>query len=228
MLYLHETIDILGTGQDAYMESVARRAEHSEREGISRLVACWRVVGSTHRWPRVVNLWEMDGWSHWAETLERQFVAGKQDSELAPWWAKTAEWRSGGFDRILEPVEGSPTRAQLVAGGLSARVCEQTTVRARPGRGDELIEAAVFGLGPVLRRRGMTLFGAYRVPMRSDEVVLLRAAPEFRDLCVWYEERADEPAWQRWQRLLDEASRESETCWLVPGDACFFYPERQG
>ena len=113
MLYLHEIIDIVGTGQASYLKTVGERAHHSEREGLSRMMGTWKVIGSTNRWPRVVNLWEMDGWGQWAETLERQFLPGKVDTALAPWWAKATEWRSGGFDRILEPAAYSPDRAAL-------------------------------------------------------------------------------------------------------------------
>ena len=53
MLYLHEIIDIVGTGQEAYLDTVGERARHSEGEQISRLFGTWKVLGSTHRWPRV-------------------------------------------------------------------------------------------------------------------------------------------------------------------------------
>src|SRR5262245_40383026 len=108
MLYLHEIIDIVGTGQEKYMQTVIERDAYSQGENISRLAGCWKVIGSTNRWPRVVNLWEMDSWAHWAGSLERQFLPQKIDRELAPWWAKATEWRSGGFDRILEPAAYSP------------------------------------------------------------------------------------------------------------------------
>ena len=113
MLYLHEIIDIVGTGQEAYLDSVGERARHSGAAGISGLMGTWKVIGSTHRWPAVVNLWEMEGWEHWADTLERQFLPEKKDAHLAPWWAKATQWRSGGFDRILEPAPYSPTRQLL-------------------------------------------------------------------------------------------------------------------
>lgn len=224
MLYLHETIDIVGDGQDAYLDAVARRARHSEAEGISRLVACWRVVGSTGRWPRVVNLWEMDGWSHWAAALERQFVPERRDPALAPWWAQTAQWRSGGFDRILEPAPGSPTRAELQAGGLRAWVCEQTTVIAAPGRVEDLLATATTLLTPALRRRGIRRFGAFRVPMHPDELLLFWAAPTFAALAGWYEEREGEPAWRRWAAERDAAAQQAESLWLVPAPDCFFHP----
>jgi len=224
MLYLHETIDIIGTGQDAYLETVARRAEHSEKQGISRLQGCWRVVGSTGRWPQVINIWEMDGWAHWAATLARQFIPEQQDDSLAPWWATTAQWRSGGFDRILEPVPPCPTRADLIAAGLSSWVAEQTLIRARPGNAANLIDAAIGILVAPLQRRGIELFGAYRVAMRSDEIVLMWAAPTFADLCRWYEERDDDPGWRRWNAASAQMAEGVETCWLVPADECFFHP----
>ena len=78
----------------------------------------WKVIGSTNRWPRVVNMWEMDGWDHWAESLERQFFPSKKDPALAPWWAKATEWRSGGFDRICEPTASGPTCAEMQQNGF--------------------------------------------------------------------------------------------------------------
>jgi hypothetical protein len=226
MLYLHETIDIVGDGQDAYLETVARRATHSEKEGISRLVGCWRVVGSTNRWPRVVNLWEMDSWAHWGRTLERQFLPERRDPSLAPWWAQAAQWRSGGFDRILEPVPRCPTRAELVAAGISAWVCEQTILRARPGAADELLNSAMANVAPALNRRAIRLFGAYTVPMRSDELLLLWAAPTFADLCGWYDDRRGETAWGRWQSSVATHALAADTCWLVPGASNFFHPSQ--
>ena len=49
MLYLHEIIDIVGTGQESYLATVAERARHSTGEGMSRLAGTWKVIGSTNR-----------------------------------------------------------------------------------------------------------------------------------------------------------------------------------
>ncbi|MGH7785445.1 MAG: hypothetical protein ACRERC_01185, partial [Candidatus Binatia bacterium] len=215
MLYLHEVIDIVGTGQEAYLQTVGERGRHSEREGISRLMGTWKVIGSTNRWPRVVNLWEMDGWDQWAATLERQFLPGKLDSALAPWWAKATQWRSGGFDRILEPTAYSPTRDALRAGGLKAWVCEHTIVQLLAGRRDGYLQAVEETLRPLAEARGLTLFGAYATPMRSDEAVLIWAAADFRALCRLYEARASDPDMQRWEGRFSGWRRESETMWLV-------------
>jgi len=224
MLYLHEVIDIVGTGQEAYLATVGERARHSEREGISRLMGTWKVIGSTNRWPRVVNLWEMDGWEHWALALERQFLPEKIDRDLAPWWAKATEWRSGGFDRILEPAPYSPTRAALAASGLRAWVCSHTIVQLHPGATAHFLASFAAAGRPALERRGLTLFGVYSAPMRSDEVVILWAAPDFESLCrVQATPAEDQILWE--QRAADMRTA-FETMWLVPAADCFFHPRR--
>lgn len=227
MLYLHEIIDIVGTGQEAYLDTVAERAGHSTGEGISRLAGTWKVIGSTNRWPRVVNLWEMDGWQHWAETLERQHFPEKKDPGLAPWWAKATQWRSGGFDRILEPSPYSPTCAQLRARQLKAWVCVHTIVRLLPGKSAEYLAAVGEVLRPLLEARGLTLMGAYSVPMRSNEAVILWAAPDFRALCAVYEGRSSDAGLREWTALVTQLRHEFDTMWLVPSAHCFFHPHHQ-
>jgi hypothetical protein len=224
MLYLHEIIDIVGTGQEPYMQTVSERARHSEGQGISRLMGCWKVIGSTNRWPRVVNLWEMDGWLHWAQALERQFVPEKKDAGLAPWWAKATEWRSGGFDRILEAAAYAPTRREIEGSGLRAWVFIHTIARARPGADESYLENVGKILWPAFRQRSLSLFGAYRVPMRRDEVVVIWAAPDFTDACRLFESRGEQPDLQQWAEIESDLLLESETMWLVPSEGCFFHP----
>lgn len=224
MLYLHEVIDIIGDGQQSYLDTVGERARHSEREGISRLMGTWKVIGSTNRWPRVVNLWEMDGWEHWAGTLERQFLPEKKDPHLAPWWSKATQWRSGGFDRILEPTSFSPTRDQLRASGFKAWVCVHTIIRLSPGKCEEYLSAVGELLVPLLRAHGFTLMGAYAAPMRSDEALVLWAAPDFRALTKWFATRRNDPATREWTARVGPLREEFETMWLVPSTDCFFHP----
>jgi hypothetical protein len=227
MLYLHEIIDIIGDGQQAYLDTVGERARHSEAAGMSRLMGCWRVIGSTNRWPRVVNLWEMDGWEPWADALERQFLPDRRDPHLGPWWSAATKWRSGGTDRILEPAIYSPTRAHLEQRGLRAWVCVHTVVRLAPGARDEYLGLVGDTLKPCLEGRGLMLMGAYAVPMRSNEAVVLWAAPDFRQLCTLYGRRRSDGALRRWAARVASLRREYETMWLVPSADCFFHPLRR-
>lgn len=224
MLYLHEIIDIIGTGQEDYLKTVIERARHSEGEGLSRLVGTWKVIGSTNRWPRVVNLWEMDGWAAWAESLERQHLPEKKDPALAPWWAKATAWRSGGFDRILEPAPYSPTVAELRRRAFKAWVCVHSIIRVATGQRGAFLNAAGDRLRTLLESEGLLLMGAYSVPMVSDEVILLAAAPDFRLLCSLHERRRTHPGWRQWVRDSAALWHSYETMWLVPSVGCFFHP----
>jgi len=224
MLYLHEIIDIIGDGQAAYLDSIGERAAHSGRQGTSRLMGSWRVVGSTGRWPRVVNLWEMDSWAHWARSLDRQFLPGKQDPQLAPWWSKATQWRSGGMDRILEPATYSPTREQLRSRGLKAWVCEQTLVRLYPGQRDAYLRAVGERLCPLMASWGVELLGAYTAPLRSDEALTLWAAPDFDTLCAVYGDTNRRAALEKWTADAAPLQRRSRSVWLVPSSHCFLYP----
>lgn len=224
MLYLHEIIDIVGTGQEAYLKTVIDRGKHSEKLGISRLVGTWKVIGSTNRWPRVVNLWEMEGWTHWVDNLERQFLPEKKDKELAPWWAKATEWRSGGFDRMLEPARFSPTLAALRQQHLRSWVCVHSIVRCARGQRSAFLSAVESTLRPLLVQHELTLIGAYSAPMMSNDAVLIWAARDFSHLCQLYDARRENSGWQAWRKQAAALVDGHETMWLVPSEGCFFHP----
>jgi hypothetical protein len=169
----------------------------------------------------------MDGWEHWADTLERQFLPERKDPHLAPWWAKATQWRSGGFDRILEPAPYSPTRELLQQRGLRAWVCVHTIVELRSGKREEYLRAVGATLRPLLERRGMTLLGAYSVPMRSNEAVVIWAAPDFRLLCRLYDRRHEDDGMRAWAEQVEPLRERFETMWLVPSAHCFFHPDAE-
>ena len=146
------------------------------------------------------------------------------DAALAPWWAKATEWRSGGFDRILEPTAYSPTRDQLRASGLQAWVCVHTLARTQPGQRANYLAAVGESFAPLLSARGCTLMGAYSVPMRSDEVLILWAAPDFQHLCQLMDGWDGDAALRTWRERSDAMCAEFETMWLVPSADCFFHP----
>lgn len=226
MLYLHETIDIRGDGAQAYMQGVLERAKHSERNGISRLVGTWQVIGSTYRWPRVVNLWEMDGWQHWAQGLGRQFDPKSADPHLRSWWKSMVQYRYGGFDRILRAAAFSPTRTVLEARGCRGWVTEQQTYQLSRQLCRIFLEELAATLAPVLTSRGIHLVGAYSVVHRPGEVVVLWVANEFSTLCSWYEQRENILQWQAWQQRLAFWGVEEEICWLVPFPGTLLWPEQ--
>src|SRR5215470_17978527 len=140
-LYLHETIDIVGTGSEPYKAHTGKLGT-GRTDGGAPLVGTWQQRGSTGTWPTVINLWEMRGWAHWADILERQYTrASGQEPKLKAWWSKATEYRSGGFDRILEPAPFSPTRRELVERGVKGGAVLQEIATVKPGTAERYLDA---------------------------------------------------------------------------------------
>ena len=61
-LYIHEFIDILGQNRARYMNHMTANFSPMAQEDRNQLCfGVWGVLGSTGRWPEVVNVWEIDG-----------------------------------------------------------------------------------------------------------------------------------------------------------------------
>src|SRR6185436_3273277 len=160
-LYLHELIDIVGTGSEAYKAHTGKLGTNRSDDG-APLVGTWQHSGSTGSWPIVVNLWEMRGWDHWAEILDRQYTkTSGQEPKLKRWWVEATKYRSGGFDRILEPAPFSPTRQELITRGVKGRVVLMEIASVKPGRADRYLDAVASRWRPIAMQRGLTLIGAY-------------------------------------------------------------------
>ena len=62
-VYIHELIDIIGQNRARYMHHMTANwcpIGRAERDMLCYGV--WATVGSTGRWPEVVNMWELPGW----------------------------------------------------------------------------------------------------------------------------------------------------------------------
>src|SRR5665213_4375226 len=61
-VYIHEFIDIIGHNRGRYMYHMTANWSPAGQEDRHQLCyGVWGVVGSTGRWPQVVNIWEEDG-----------------------------------------------------------------------------------------------------------------------------------------------------------------------
>lgn len=225
-VYLHETIDIVGTGSEAYKAHTGALGT-DRTDGGAPLVGTWQQSGSTGRWPVVVNLWEMNGWDHWAEILERQYTrASGQTPELKRWWAEATKYRSGGFDRILEPAPFSPTRQELVDRGVRGAVQLQEVATVRPGQAARYLEAvATHWLAPAARR-GLTLAGAWTTAMRDTEAVLIWSLPGFRTLTDHLGSLGADAASRRWLARARGFRTDWRETVLVPSAWCVTHPDR--
>ena len=125
------------------------------------------MLGSTGRWPTVVNIWEHDGWDGLAQSFGVEAVGkGAQDPTLEAWWAKAAELRSGGLDRILEPAPWTRTITELCADGVTGETYAHEQVFVQPGRAWDYLELVRQEGMAVHERFGWELAGAWVTSMR--------------------------------------------------------------
>jgi hypothetical protein len=223
-LYLHEVIEIVGTGSEAYKRHTGTRRP---RGPAGALVGTFQQSGSTGAWPRVVNLWEMPGWEGWADILEYQYDARRrgQPAALRRWWTAATKFRSGGFDRILEPAPWSPTRQELVERGMRGRACVQEIATVRPGTADAYLHAVASRWMRVAATRGLSLIGAYKTAMRDTEVVLLWCLPTLRDLTRHLADFGRTPETRVWTETARTWRTDYRETLLIPSQWCAVHPD---
>ena len=173
--YIHEFIDIRGANRANYMHHMAANWSPVAQQSRGQLLfGIWAVLGSTGRWPQVCNIWEEQGLHGLARSFGAEAVgAGLQDPALEQWWNKAAEFRRGGFDRILMPAPWMPTIEESVAAGTRATVFAHEILKCRPGTAPELLELARTTASPAYEPFRWRLVGAWTTAMRDDDEVIL-------------------------------------------------------
>jgi hypothetical protein len=208
-VYIHEIIEITGHHRAAYMQHMtANWSPIGQEQRAQRCYGVWALLGSTGAWPRTINLWEHTGWSGLAASFATEAVgAGAQDPALEQWWARAAEFRRGGHDRIVVPAPWTPTIEQLCADGVRGEVYAHELVQVAPGDARDLLERARDACD-LHARHGWELIGAFTTAMRNgDEAVLLWAIPSWQQ---WADGEADAQlvGWRHdvgaraWERVL--------------------------
>lgn len=182
-IYIHEFIDVRGHNRANYMQHMTANWSPIGQELRHQLCyGVWSLLGSTGAWPQTVNMWEEDGWDGLASSFAIEAVgAGAQDPALAKWWAKAAEFRRGGFDRIMVPAPWTRTIEELCADGVRGDVYAHELVKVRPGSASELLDRARDLAAPSLGEYGWQLAGAFTTAMvNDDEALLLWAIPNWQ------------------------------------------------
>lgn len=207
-VYIHELIDIIGHRRAEYMyHMTAIWGPIGQAERSQLCFGVWGTVGSTGRWPQVVNLWEYADWAALGRNFETELTGdGLQDPSLADWWARAAEFRSGGLDRILVAPDWSPSigdhQRRLAAGSEPAVGYVHETIRCRAGAASEVLDGVrERGIG-AHAAAGLGFVAAFRRALADDdECIVIWSCP---DWATWSASEADEgggPAvWRREQR----------------------------
>jgi hypothetical protein len=211
-LYLHELIDIVGEGAMRYMEhTVGFNAKGAADRGLE-LVGTWYTMGSTGRWPQVVNLWEsVDGWSGWRRLMEATNLRRTQNQELVEWWQEALKTRTGGFDRLCGAAPGCPSLAELRTSGVTGSVFVHELSEVRPGAALDYLAAVRESRLPLLADYGHELVGLYEVLMTDVEVLTIWATDPAGHAALM--RAADDGSDARLARWRDEAREAGRTRW---------------
>lgn len=184
-IYVHEYVNIIGASRADYFDHMTAGWRAAAIERRHRTFGIWGTLGSTGRWPEVVNLWEYDGWEHLADTFAHETgSAGMQDPLLAQWWRKAQTMRRGGHDRLLIPADYSPCIADIIARDVVGyRVFRHDIVGVIPGEARNYLAAVEAELMGLMAGLGVVLIGAFRTALRDDSEVILIWA--IRDWMTW-------------------------------------------
>ncbi len=232
-VYIHEQIEIRGHARARYMHHMtANWSPIGQRERSQRCFGVWGTVGSTGRWPEVVNLWEEEGW----EGLARSFAHETghptlQDPSLAAWWAEATKYRRGGFDRILIPAPWTRTIEELCRDGVRGVFYAHERVTLAPGSAPSYLELVGDVAVPAYGSFGIELVGAFRTALRNDsEAIVLWAIPSPATWAAfesaWHVPGAA-PPFDRWREATAGVALDWERTLLVDAPLCPLRTGRQ-
>ena len=212
-VYYHETIDATPVREKEVeylrtMGDVVTKITNTPASEM-RCVANWLLVWCTGRWPQIVGQWEIANWewfvNHFSSyDLEVDHPGGFE------------QYRSGGFDRLLVPYEGTPTLDDIASGGVRAPFVLQETVQVGSGQGPAYLEALVEAAEAIRQTgRGLRLHGAYTVLLRNDSELLVQwALDDLHAFAAMVEDPA--PALVAWRNRAAELERSHVGVLLKP------------
>lgn len=192
-IYIHEFIDIIGQNRARYMHHMAANWSPMAQEDRHQLLyGLWGIVGSTGLWPKTVNIWEEDGFEGIARSFKGETShPDLQDPKLAKWWAKAAEYRSGGVDRLVKPAPWMLTIEEACAKGIRGDVFAHEMINVPPGTAAEHLDLVRDKIAPARAEFGWILAGAWRTVMRADDECIF----------VWAI-----PTWDQWAEMENSSA----------------------
>jgi hypothetical protein len=204
-IYIHELIDVIGQNRARYMHHMtANWVPVALAERQQRCFGVWGTVGSTGRWPEVVNMWELDGWDGLAANFAHELShASLQDPSLAEWWAAAADLRRGGVDRIVVPAPYSRPIEQLVADGVRGVAYAHELFSAPAGGAGTVLDQLDTLARPAAAELGLELVGAFEVAMGLEsEAIGIWAIPDWATWVAYEAGWTRQGAFGRWRGAL--------------------------
>jgi hypothetical protein len=197
-IYLHEVIDIILSGRVNYFDHMMKGLVDWGHDRGMRIHGIWGTLGSTARWPEVINIWEYGDWANVANIFahETRGHPGMQDPALKEWWLIAQKYRSGGFDRLMQARDCSIDADDLETKGIAGHdVFRHEIVGVQPGEANKYLDRIEGEWAPYLKTLGIELVGAYRTLLRDDSEAIL----------VW-----SCPTWENWgdaEKAIDQGDQ---------------------
>lgn len=202
-IYIHEYIDIIGHNRAEYMHHMtANFSPRAQQERNQLCYGVWGVLGSTRRWPEVINIWEEDSLEGLATSFRHEVSGvGMQDPFLAQWWAEAAQLRRGGFDRILAPAPWSRTVEELCRDGVGGEVYAHEHITVKQGMAPSYLKAVHRQGIDVYARFGWELAGAWRTLMiDTSEVIIIWSIPTWEQWAQFEAMQQTDRVMRQWRR----------------------------
>jgi hypothetical protein len=216
-VYFHETVDTTIVREKAmyYLDKIGRVVETFTNLPGSQMrnVAKWAVNWTTGRWIQVIGLWEMENWDWYVEHFTKTDLMFDHPEGHE-------QYRSGGFDRLLVPWEGTPSLDQITEQGIRAPFVLQETVQVPAGSAPEYLASLTEAAKPIgAAKRGVRLHGAYEVLLRDSSEVLVQWA--FDDIRSFVEVQGNVAGFGElvsWRKQAREIERSYIAALLEPTD----------
>ncbi len=228
--YIHEFIDIRGAHRGDYMHHMtANWSPNAQEDRDQFCFGVWAVLGSTGRWPQVCNIWEEPGLDGLARSFETETVGRDlQDPKLAKWWAAAAEFRRGGFDRILLPAPWMPTITETLDTGLRATVAAHEIIRVEPGTAHDAVELVRTRAIDAYAPFRWTNVGTFTTAMRDDdEIVVIWAIDGYGSWAAAEQAQRSDAALREWRSAMRSHATDWQRILLAAAPLCPLRTGRQ-
>lgn len=229
-LYIHEFIDILGQNRARYMNHMTANFSPMAQEDRNQLCyGVWGVLGSTGRWPEVVNVWEIDGLDGAVDYFRHELGSPTmQDPRMARWWEAAVPMRSGGNDRLLAPAPWTRTITELCTDGVRGEIYAHDRIAVRPGSARDYLEMLRERGRVVHEHYGWELAGAWETLMVDEsECFVLWAIPHWEAWADFEKARRSDPEQVAWRETAREVATATSRILLVDAPLCPFRIGRQ-
>jgi hypothetical protein len=217
-VYIHEFVQIRGHNRSKYMHhATANWSPIGQADRNQLCFGVWGTVGSTARWPEVVNIWEEDGFAGLAESFALELNhPSLQDPNLAEWWAQATSLRVGGYDRLLIPAPWMLTIEQLCERGIRGDLYVHEQFVVPQGRSRQFLQAVADEAIAAHATFDFQIVGAWETGLINEsECFLMWAVPSFAHWGAFEAAQRTDPGLIRWRNRTYELSSHQHRVLLV-------------